>query len=255
MPIDVLKTKEVYWVLKGKSKDGSVDELEIFDKKVSVSEIKDLIEQYRDAGYVRLWLVKVENREGKEVEVKKEWVKNFPKQKSGDSDLTEIVSSLNRTMMEFSRSMVEFSKSMVDLASNIAKVKESISEPKMTLEDVIAQVVWLEHMKRVLVQTIGAGEGAMSPTQLFQQLMEIVAIATSPESKMILKRMKEKLFGKKEVEKEEMKLPSEITPLKVPPEIREMIKKVQEKVMSELMPCPWCVEESQEQTTQSGEVK
>ncbi len=241
--------KEVYWVLKGKHKDGNVDELEIFDKRVSLSEIKDKLEEYREQGYTRIWLVKVENKEGKEREVKKEWVKNFPKPKTPDDPLN-YMQHFNQMVMSLSSSIMQLANTMVQVSKSLMELRNLMGEGRgMTVEDVMAQIIYYEKLKETLASTIGTNQldiyailqlllGILQPLLGSNKINELAKKLTGKETS--LPQLPIQLPTQQQQEQQQISIPKNtpLVPMEVPKEVKEIIENVKKEVSKEIIPCP-----------------
>jgi len=132
-----LFSKGYRYVLKGRNPKGEWEDLEEYDKPVKTSEIADLLYEYRDKGYDSFRL-DCYDKNGKYV--KRLWVRNFPKRTRVD---------------DFGLALEQ----LIRIEEIRKKLKEALGVKEYEPEDIIANIIYWEEMKKKLGELVSSGSG------------------------------------------------------------------------------------------------
>jgi len=233
--------KAVKWVLKAKPADSTEwEDIETYEEEKSYSDLKDVIEELRNDGYEA---VRLDGYDEHGRFVRRGFVRYFGMSKALSTyrqfqkTLTELMSNQINIMNETLRAQTQMLKELADL-------KASLSSSKMGYEDAIAQVLYLEELKKTLAEALGLTTNQVSNPQFQAFLMEIMREVIKKYLPEIEQRLKERFGSSKESKTASTPAPStpSITPpptlpkAEVPPEIQKVIEDAKKKVFEETLP-------------------
>jgi len=237
--------KAVKWVLKAKPADSSDwEDIETYEEEKSYSDLKDVIEELRNDGYEA---VRLDGYDEHGRFVRRGFVRYFGMSKALSTyrqfqkTLTELMSNQINIMNETLRAQTQMLKELADL-------KASLSSSKMGYEDAIAQVLYLEELKKTLAEALGLSSGQVSNPQFQAFLMEIMREVIKKYLPEIEQRLKERFGSTKESKTAPptTSTPTPPTPIitppptlpkaEVPPEIQKVIEDAKKKVFEETLP-------------------
>jgi len=139
------------YVLKGRNSKGEWEDLEEYDKPVKTSEIADLLYEYRDKGYDSFRL-DCYDKNGKYI--KRLWVRNFPKRTRVD---------------DFSLAFEQ----LIKIEEVKKKLKEALGIKEYEPEDLIANIIYWEEMKKKLSEIAGSSGGLGEIGEFLKLLKEL----------------------------------------------------------------------------------
>jgi hypothetical protein len=151
------------YVLKGRNPKGEWEDLEEYDKPVKTSEIADLLYEYRDKGYDSFRL-DCYDKNGKYV--KRLWVRNFPKRTRVD-DLSLAFDQL------------------IKIEEVKKKLKEALGIKEYDPEDIIANIIYWEEMKKKLSEIASSSSGLGELGEILKIIKELQGLGVGVSTQSI----------------------------------------------------------------------